>query len=685
LSGGNQIAQYFLLLGYLHNDGLYANTDDNRMANSNANYKRYNMRTNVDLQVTPRFSASLDLAGRVEDRSSPNYGTGSLWENMAKYPANAYPVTNPDDSWGGNALYPDNPVASVLDRGFNSSHDRLLTANLKLSQDLLKSPARTLKFSQVLAAHNWHRGNYDRTREYAYYELSPGSGDELVYTQYGTDTEYNTSEGGNDQWNRFNLQLALDFNRNYENQEFSAMLMYHQDVLHVSGNEVPFATQNINGRLNYNYQSRYYAELGLSYSGSERFQKGNRFGFFPALSGAWVISNEEFLENNSTLTFLKARASIGLVGSDRLVGERFAYQQDFYYSGNYRFGNSNNGTSTMMEGALGNPDLTWEKSLKSNIGIEGSLFNNLDFSLDVFYDRRTDILALSGASFPGYVGITPHYENVGSVNNRGFEIDLNYRNTLGGMDYFIGGGTSFSRNEITKMNEITRAEDYLYRTGHSVGQLFGLEAIGFFETGDFDESGNLNSDVPRPGFGPVQPGDIRYADQNNDGFVNENDELAIGKPWEPEINYHFSLGAQYKGFDIDLFFHGIANRDVYLSGPLFWALVDDGNIAPNALDRWTPENSANASYPRLTTLPNENNYRPSDFWTQSGDVLRLRNVEIGYTIPQALASQVQISNARIFFRGSNLFAWDKIESADPENINGYPVLKSYNMGVSLQF
>jgi len=684
--GGGDVATYFLHLGYLQDTGLYANTDNNRQINSNANFERYDFRSNIDIQITPRFRASLDLGGKIEERAYPNYDSTLLWENMARYPANAYPIRNPDDSWGGSDLYPDNPVASVQARGFNSMHDRILIGTLQLSQDLLNRDNSNLVFKQAISSHNWHRGNYNRVRDYAFYELSGTAGD-LQYTQRGTDTEFSTQEGGNNQWNRLSIQAGLDYNLQLQNnQNVHAFLMVHQDVLYVSGGDEPHAFQNVMGRVNYNYQSRYVAELGFSLSGTDRFPEGDRIGFFPAVSVAWVLSNENFLADHSLFSFLKARASVGLIGNDRVPGARYAYNQNYLYSGDYRFGNNNTSYGAMIEGPLANPGVTWEKSLKYNAGLEMGVMNRLDISLDLFYEKRTDILASTDGTIPGYVGTSTSFVNAGKVNNRGFEANLFYHDQAGSMRYFVGGGISFNRSKIVEMNEVPHAYEWMCRTGNPVGQPFGLEVAGFYNSDDFDEHGNLKPDLSQPVFGPVRPGDFKYRDLNNDGIIDENDETAIGKPWHPEINYSFVVGSQYKGFDLELFFQGIASRSVYLSGPNFWAFQNDGNIPVYAMEnRWTPENATNAAYPRLSSETNLNNYRPNDFWVQSGNLLRLRNIELGYTIPQSLAGKLRTSNARIFVRGINLFTWDEVDLVDPESMGGYPPMKSINLGAQLRF
>ncbi|MFD2163993.1 SusC/RagA family TonB-linked outer membrane protein [Paradesertivirga mongoliensis] len=680
--GGNTNAKYFILLGYLNNQGLYANTDKKPVANSNANFKKYNFRSNIDLTLNKIVSASFDLGGRLEDRAFPNYDGPTLWNNLARYPSNIYPVKYPNQAWAGNAVYTDNPVAAVLGRGYRTSNDRNLNATMRITEDL-GFLLQGLKFSQLMSLNNWHRGNYNRTRSLSYSEMSvvtnPAGEESIVYQNRGNTSDYSVDRGGNDQWNRSNFQLALNYDKLIKEHGLSAMLMYHQDVLKVSGNDVDYATQNIAGRFNYSYQSKYFTELGFSYSGSESFAKGNRFGFFPALSAGWLLSNENFLNTSKVVDFLKLRASAGLVGNDRLAGRRFAYEQDFYYSGGYNLGANNTVWGAIVEGPLGNPNITFEKSLKYNMGVDATLLKRLDITLDLFSETRSDILATSDGSVPSYVGVPTSFQNLGKVNNRGFELDLKFNSKISDFSYYIQAGASMARNKIIEMNEISRPEEYMKRTGHAIDQYFGLEALGLFNS--YDEI----SASPVQSFSPVQPGDIRYKDQNGDGFINEYDEVSLGSSSYPELTYTTTLGAKFKGLHLELFFHGITNRNVFTSGTYFWALINNNNVTQNALNRWTPENAANATYPRLTTLPNENNYRTSSFWMKSGSVLRLRNIELGYSLAPNLLKHLRISSARFFVSGVNLFTWDKIKTVDPEGMGGYPPLKSYNAGLQVQF
>ncbi|MFD2035207.1 SusC/RagA family TonB-linked outer membrane protein [Belliella marina] len=684
-SGGNKRTRYFILMGYLQNEGLYSNTDSRREDNSNAHFERVNFRSNIDVAISDKVAASLDFGGRIENRFFPNVNGAQLWENMARYPANAFPVYNPDGSWGGSNAYPNNPAAAVLGRGYTSSHDRNLMANLRLSQNL-SDFVPGLKFSQAIGINNYHRANYNRTRNLAFFELIPGSEEGTYsYLQRGLDSGFSISEWGNDQWNRLNLQFALDYQKQLNDHGLQAMMMYHQDAFYVGGNNVPYANQSVMGRFSYNYLEKYFAELTMAYSGSERFPEGNRFGLFPAVSAGWILSKEDFMSQQKVFDYLKVRGSVGLVGSDKFGGSRFAYAQDFYYSGDYRLGAENTSNGIIMEGSLANTNISWEKDFKTNFGFQGQVLGHLDFRFDAFYNSRTDILINGAQIYPGYLGVVAPHLNFGKVNNRGVELELNYSNEIGEFRYHLGGNVSFAKNKIIAMQEIDYPESYMQRTGHPIGQPFGWVADGFYMPEDFQPDGSLVSGVVNSSFGPVQPGDIKYKDLNNDGVIDQNDETAIGKPWQPQVNYGINLGGAFKGFDLDLLFYGLAQRDVALNGTYFWALQNDANIPAHALGRWTMDNQQNATYPRLSTLPNENNFRPSTFWQASGNVFRLRNIELGYTLPSTLTQKIRVDSFRLYVNAVNLFTWDSMDMVDPESFGGYPPLKSFNMGVTLQF
>lgn len=677
ISGGNSNARFFVLLNVLQNTGLYKNTDRKREENSNANFLRYNFRSNVDINVTRRLSASLDLAGRVEDRSYPGASGGDIWANMLLIPPSAFPVRNPDGSYGGTSVYRNNPVGLVLGKGVATTHDRNLQATMRLHYSL-DQVTEGLAMSAAVSFNNWFRGNDDKTKNFAVFQLLRDANGDTIYNKFGENTTATVNDGQNSQWRRTNALFNITYDRSFGLHALNAMLQYQQDVYTISGNNVPYAHQGIGGRFSYTYDQKYIAELTFGYNGSENFPKGNRFGFFPAIAAGWILSREEFLQSAEWISFLKLRASYGLTGNDQVGGRRFPYQQ--YYSGGtgYYFGTDNHYSGGIDEGNLGNPNITWEKARKANVGIDASLWKDrVNIVLDVFSEKRTDILAERTSSIPGYIGVGLPAENIGSVNNRGFEIQAGYRKEAA-LGFFVNASAAYARNRILYMAEAKQPYDYLNRTGRRINQPFGLQAIGFFK----DEAEIAAS--PRQTFAPVKPGDIRYKDQNGDNIIDIYDEVPVGKPLMPEWTFGLHAGVQFKGFDLEAFFQGVTNRSLMLQGPLVWAFVNDAKAAPIALGRWTPETAATATYPRLTSTANDNNYRASDFWLRNGSFIRLRNVELGYTIPASVTRRVGLQQTRFYVNAVNLFTIDDVNLADPEVPIGYPVMKSVNVGLRLQ-
>lgn len=677
ISGGNSNARFFVLLNVLQNTGLYKNTDRKREENSNANFMRYNFRSNVDINVTRRLSASLDLAGRVEDRSYPGASGGEIWANMLLIPPSAFPVRNPDGSYGGTSVYRNNPVGLVLGKGVATTHDRNLQATMRLHYSL-DQVTEGLAISAAVSFNNWFRGNDDKTKNFAVFQLLRDANGDTIYNKFGENTTATVNDGQNSQWRRTNTLFHVTYDRSFGLHAVNALLQYQQDVYTTSGNNVPYAHQGVGGRFSYTYDQKYIAELTFGYNGSENFPEGKRFGFFPAIAAGWILSREEFLQSAEWISFLKLRASYGLTGNDQVGGRRFPYQQ--YYSGGtgYYFGTDNHYSGGMDEGSLGNPGITWEKARKANVGIDASLWKDrVNIMLDVFSEKRTDILAERTSSIPGYIGVGLPAENIGSVNNRGFEIQAGYRKEAA-LGFFVNASAAYARNRILYMAEAKQPYDYLNRTGQRINQPFGLQAIGFFK----DEAEIAAS--PRQTFAPVKPGDIRYKDQNGDNIIDIYDEVPIGKPLLPEWTFGLHAGVQFKGFDLEAFFQGVTNRSLMLQGPLVWAFVNDAKAAPIALGRWTPETVATAIYPRLTSTANDNNYRASDFWQRDGSFIRLRNVELGYTIPASVTRRAGLQQTRFYVNAVNLFTIDKVKLTDPEVPIGYPVMKSVNVGLRLQ-
>jgi TonB-linked SusC/RagA family outer membrane protein len=684
--GGNSSVRYFALLNYVSSNGLLINAGDKDPESSNSQYGRFNFRSNVDIDITKRMSASLTLAGTVEDKTNPADSiTSGLFGTLANVAPNAFPVKNPDGSYGGNAAFA-NPLGNILERGSYNSNGRTLQSTLKLTNQL-DFITKGLSVSAAVSFNNFFRSFSKKSKQYERFSIAKGGGDTIRYTKFGQKTALVGNEDNSDQWRNIVFQGFLNYDRTFGKNTLSGLLMYNFDSYTnvdnntTAVNALPFKHEGLGGRLTYANNQKYIAEFSFGYMGSENFAPTKRFGFFPAASLGWVVSNEGFLKNSKALTYLKLRGSYGLTGNDQIGGTRFAYDQRFPYTAQYNFGTANAGVFGLAEGTAANPNVTWEKDKKMNVGFEATLFKQLDVSLDVFNHDRYDILSKPNATVPQYVGVTLPDLNVGKVNNKGFEASIRYNsNRTKAFQYFVEGNAWYAKNKIVFASEAIRLYDYQYTTGQQIGQPFGLEALGLFK-----DAAEIAAS-PKQTFAPVQPGDIKYKDQNGDGLIDQNDTKAIGNPSLPTMTYSFHGGFKYKGFDLDFLFQGVTGNTVYFGGSLFHAFQNNGQVGPIALDRWTPETAATAAYPRLSASNNLNNYRFSSFWQRDGSFLKLRNVELGYTLPQSLVEKIKFANVRIFVNGTNLLSFDKMEGyVDPETRSGYPALRTVSGGIRCQF
>lgn len=413
--------------------------------------------------------------------------------------------------------------------------------------------------------------------------------------------------------------------------------------------------------------------------GSENFPKSHRYGFFPAASVGWILSNEKFLKDNRTITYLKLRGSYGLSGNDQIGGSRFAFQQQYPYTAAYYLGSTNTQAFGLAQGAY-NPDVSWEKQKTLNVGVELTLANQLTLGLDAFQNKRYDILVAPNSTVPQYTGITLPLLNQGRVGNKGFEATIRYTGKpTGSLQYLVDVSSWYAQNRIDYNAEAIRLYDYQYATGQAIGQPFGLEAIGLFK----DQADIATS--PKQIFAPVQPGDIKYKDQNGDGIINQNDTRPIGNTATPTLTVSLHSRLQYKGFDLEFLFQGVSGRTAYFGGTYFQAFQNNGQVAPIALDRWTPETAATATYPRLSASNNLNNYQFSSFWQRDGSFIKLRSLELGYTLASQLIGRVGLTNARLFVNGTNLFSLDHLKGyIDPEVSSGYPALRTVSLGLRVR-
>ena len=476
--------------------------------------------------------------------------------------------------------------------------------------------------------------------------------------------------------------------------------MYNQQS-YDDGSYQPYRKQGIAGRLSYTYDSRYVAEVNFGYNGSENFAKGKRFGFFPSLALGWLVSSESFMEPFlDTVSKLKLRASIGKVGNDNIGGRRFAYITTLNTGADsYNWGDTGQiGRTGISEGEVGVSNLTWETALKENIGFELGLWNAFELQVDLFKEKRTNIF-MQRKVIPSQTGfLNSPWANYGKVTNRGVEFSLNYGKQIN-KDWYVGVRSNFTY-AINRIDEYDEPESVIgtYKgiTGRSLNTLYGLQAERLFTEDDFDENGNLKFGIPTQEVGSdkVRPGDIKYKDMNGDGIITDADEGFIGGTVDPRIVYGWGGNIRYKNWDLNFFFQGTGDTYRIIGGSEYFIPGSGqglmGNIYSNYNDRWTEENpSQDVFWPRLSESPNKQNYRASTWWKENMRFMRLKNLEIGYSLPKSVNDKMHTKSIRLYLSGNNLFCLSPFDLWDPEleTSDGlqYPAMRSVMVGIDLNF
>ena len=744
--GGTDRARYFILGSYYKQGGNYKHSNSD---NAN-NFLRYNFRANVDVDATKRLKISVDLGARVTEYTYPGATAAniiSLANTQPPYlpivlPNNGNEVNQGDfEENGGYLLYADNDyrynmLGQLSRSGFSKRTRRYLQGSFKLSHDLdfiTEGMSIAAQFSydtfnqhtinNSVPTHSTGNLTYPGystwmlPEEYSIDEWKNNSAYWIQNGSYVTANQRTTDDAQGNSLSHANpegtsrFQARLDYARKFGDHNVTAMVLYYMQNK-IVGKEVPYRYMGFSGRATYDYKNKYLFEFNIGYNGSENFARGHRFGVFPAGSIGWVVSQEEFMKNVRWIDHLKLRASYGLVGNDQMGSTRFAYLQ-YYTSGsnmNIYFGEDKKAFgTTLIEGIFANPSLTWEKARKFNFGIDAEFFHQrLTLSVDVFKEHRYDILTSLNTDdklgFPYIVGQTAPIVNSGIVDNRGIEFQLGWDGRIGQhFRYWIRPNFTFARNKVKFCNEISYIDNngrdcpWRYQTGRRVGENFCYIFDHF--VADQDEADRLNAMNGGSGFaiwGPVQPGDVVYKDMNGDGVVNNYDRAAVGNPRTPEIQYGIPVGLSYKGFDFSMLWQGSALCSVQLSGPAVWdfPLYDQsrtGKVRKMHLNRWTPETAATATYPALHSGIHNNKQQYSSLFLYDASYIRLKNVEIGYTLPKAWTSKAGIQSVRIYAQGQNLLTFDRLGDVDmdPEIKNGdgswFPVQRVVNLGINMTF
>lgn len=684
--GGSTKMRYYTMMNLQNNRGFIKNFDTNADYSTQEKYSKANFRTNLDIDLSPKTKMQANIMGILNEFSRPGMGSDNLISKLYQLPSAAFPIRTESGLWGGNTTWGENwnPVALTEGRAYSKGHTRGLYADMSLRQDLsslTKGLGASVRIGYDNLASYWE----NHTKGYKYGMASvaswenglPIAGEEITG---GKDTEMSGDSKLDWQYRAFNFQMNVDWQRQFGVHSLYSMLLYTYKYDNAKGINNTFYRQNAGWYTHYGFKNRYFADFTLMASASNLLAPDHRWNVSPTVGLAWLISNEKFMQSQNVVDFLKLRASFGMLNTDNIPGN--GYWNETVGGGNgYPINNNFGGDGGWHEGRLASVNGTTEKAYKYNAGVDATLFKGLTLTVDGFYERRSDIWVSLDGQNSAVLGASGSYVNAGIVDSWGTEIGANYYKKMGNVELNLGGTFTYNRSKIIEMLEEPAAYDYTRSTGNPVGQIFGLQAIGYFV-----DQADIDNSLPQQ-FGPVKAGDIKYKDMNGDKVINSDDRVAMGyNSTCPEIYYSFSLGLEWKGLGFSAQFQGVGNYTAILSGTYYHPLVDNTTISNYVYrNRWTPE-TPNARFPRLTTETVDNNLQTSSLWLADRSFLKLRNCEVYYKLPSSWLNRFWVKNAKVYVRGVDLLCFDSIDQLDPEAMNNsYPATRSIHVGLSVGF
>ena len=741
LSGGGERFRYFVSLGYLLQDGMLKQLGESY--DPNYQYKRFNYRSNVDIDITKSTLLKVNIGGHVGAKREPR--TDELWRKVlwstpfsspgivdGKLISNIY--SNRYISIGERSC----PLDYYYNYGYNVDTDNVLNLDLALEQKLdFITPGLSMNIKgayntnyNVKASRTPSGADSMCTPIYLGSIETPGMDfwdprfdRTIVYQTDGVSglheqMSYGEEVGRGRNWYG---EFSLNYSRSFGDHDVSALFLYNQSKKYypetkIDGKvfymDIPTAYVGYVGRMTYAYKKRYMVDLNAGYNGSENFAPDKLFGFFPAVSAGWILSEEKFMKKQKVIDFLKLRASYGIVGNDKMENARFLYMAGAWSGyntvakgqGSWQFG-KDGGTGLLpdaKENTMGNPDVTWEKVAKQNYGIDLKMFDSrLSLTADVFFEKRKDILSTRN-TLPAITDINLPKINLGKVNNHGYELSLGWNDRAGKVDYWLKANVSYAKNKIIYMDEVVPNEPYMAETGRSTGLTYGYIFDRFLQKDDFDADGNLKKDengrqiLPQMALGTPRPGDALFKDLNGDGVINGDDKTRFGYAERPDYVFGFLGGLKWKNFEFSMQWTAAMNASRILDGEYRNAFGSTNSrmlLKFLADGRWTEENP-NSRFPRLTFMNKSHYLQTSDLWLMNGSYLRLKTAEISYTLPQKdFLKKVGIESVRFYCNGYNLltlFSDLNDIDIDPEGVtdggnNNYPNIRIYNFGVNISF
>lgn len=719
IAGGSKVATYFTSFGYMYEDGMFREFKSPSGYKTTPSYNRYNFRSNLNLNLTKTTKIGVKIAGRLENRYSLQGNSNSgdirtifanglegLVSRILAIPAWGLPFfpeyTNSDDpeiqkldaTYNHIENYPVlgvntfNPYAMMTRQGYVSYDNNAIESILTIDQSLDKitkglSLRGLFGYDAYLGSGKRQNGGfaaYDLNRTTKQLTLSRNSNEDALggisAQRYG--------------YIKTSLQFAVNYKRSFAKNNVGINLIATRDLQGSEGAQAPYANQGFVYSFAYNYGEKYFAQASGSYNGSENYPKDKRYGFFPAFSLGYTISNEDFLKDVSWIDLIKFRASAGLVGLIKAGrGQRFAYLDAYSRGGGVAFGTpgSSGSVPTYIHSSIGNLDVTWEKSFKRNLGFESTFFKNkLEINFDLFDDRRFDVVfPRNNTSYATYGESLPQV-NYGEYYNRGYEASITHQNRIGKFSYLLSPNITFAKNKATIIDESTKIPEYQKKVNQSIGQIYGYKVLGFYkDAADIAAS-------PKYTLVSSIPGDLKYADLNNDGIINAEDQTAIGYSNIPQYVLGLNINFSYQGFSLSALLQGVSK----VSSDLVFNSGNRNQYFEPMLDHWTPTNQ-NATWPAIRpgAEPNNPNNLNNDFLLQDASYIKLRNIELRYTFGKKITRQLRVSGLSVFANGQNLKTWTKFYGLDPENYTNtsafavktttYPTTKIINFGLNVQF
>lgn len=728
ISGGTEKLQYFVNASYLHQGGnLHTEPKSKLGYDPQARMTRYSFRSNLDYNITKNFKAFLNLGSYIEKVGMPGtttYGGDNKWMirdlihcTVGMKPMTVGPTT-PDASLGYDVI-PDkvirpvetdrSPFESVNRKGYRDETRTNLNASIggEWNMTFITKGLSLKGMASFDAVANTILGGDITEMSFA---TSVDEDNDQIY--FAADRELNgtlsLSKSGYTNYT-VNLQGSLNYSRTFGKHDVGAMILVQRDFWETNSAplNMPYNMMGMAARVTYGFDNRYLLDANMGYNGSEQFSPKNRFGFFPSFAVGWVVSNENFLKGNKVITNLKLRASYGKVGSDKIGNNRFLYLDNHTYSSSG--GVAVGGYGTINENRPGNYNLQWEVSKKQNYGIDLQLWSDWSITFDYFIEQRSKILKNQGMA-PQFAGVPQWpYLNLGVVDNSGYELEINYNKSFN-KDLFLSvkGNFSYNHNKVKFWDEVPYADGYYYKyrtTGQSLDQTFGYKidwsnGNGYFNTqeeldkyteGYVDENGVEHKGITYNLSTAPQLGDFKYIDQNGDGIIDEKDRVPIGYTKVPRVSYGLNVSLNYKWFDFTVFLQGVGKYSSYYSGQGVHENIYQGTFFKYHKTAWTAERYAagqKITYPRLSTGETCSKIE-NDFFVMDRAFIRLKAIELGYTLPSNALRAIGINKLRVYFRGDNLVTWDRLRtnSTDPEQTDqiGYPIVKTFNFGFNVTF